>query len=214
MNKIINILKMMLLITATPILFGSSCNKDGSKPCRNAPYSFDVTSEFSPQKEIYNVGDTIFLTSSFPKNLTSQISNQQVDYSNSLGVGGSISTSILDTANKQVQYALDKFTVFDLKGSSSQSQNQNIMNAGKNVLFFESNNSYELKIGFILKQKGLYMLGMNNLGSQGLRGKDCTNAGFNMTVTNINKNLQLFQYALSYPADAMLAKSIFCFRVQ
>ena len=205
---------MMLLITATSFLFGSSCNKNGSKPCRDAAFSFNVTSEFNPQREVYNIGDTILLTSTFSKNLINSISNQQVDYSNSLGVGGSFSTSILDTAIKQVQYALDKFTVADLIGSSSQPQNQNILNAGKNVLFFESINSYELKIRFILKQKGLYMLGMDNLGSQGLRGQDCTNAGFNMTVTNSNKNLHLFQYALGYAPDAMLAKNIFCFRVQ
>ncbi|TAF95843.1 MAG: hypothetical protein EAZ47_02900 [Bacteroidetes bacterium] len=209
-----NYFKLVLLITATPILFGSSCNKDGSKPCRNAPYSFDVTSEFSPQKEIYTIGDTIFLTSSFPKILTNLISNQQVTYSNSLGVGSTISTSILDTINKQVKDGLDKFTIFDIVGISSQLQNQNIINAGKNILFLESFNTYELKIGFILRQKGLFMLGISDLGSQGLRGQNCTNASFNMTVTNSNKNLNLFQYALGYPADSMLAKNIYCFRVQ
>lgn len=195
-------------------LSGSSCNKNGSKPCRNETYSFEVTSMFSLQKEIYNIGDTIYLTSTFPKKITDLISNQQVDYSNSLGVSGSISTSILDTVNKQVQYALDKFIIVDITGNSSQPQNQNILNAGKNVFYFESSNTYELKIGFILRQKGVYMIGVDNLGSQGLRGKNCTNAGFNMTVTNTNKNLHLFQNALGYSPDALLAKSIYCFRVQ
>lgn len=195
-------------------LSGSSCNKNGSKPCRNETYSFEVTSMFSLQKEIYNIGDTIYLTSTFSKKITDLISNQQVDYSNSLGVSGSISTSILDTVNKQVQYALDKFIIVDITGNSSQPQNQNILNAGKNVFYFESSNTYELKIGFILRQKGVYMIGVDNLGSQGLRGKNCTNAGFNMTVTNTNKNLHLFQNALGYSPDALLAKSIYCFRVQ
>ena len=74
-----NYLKLVLLITASPLFFGSSCNKDGSRPCTMVtPYSFNVTSEFSQQKEIYNVGDTIFLKSSIPKLLVNVITNQQV----------------------------------------------------------------------------------------------------------------------------------------
>ena len=52
MNIVIKFSKIVLLIIATQFLFGSSCNRDGSKPCRDARYGFSVTSEFSPQKEI------------------------------------------------------------------------------------------------------------------------------------------------------------------
>lgn len=99
-------------------------------------------------------------------------------------------------------------------GSSRQLQNRNIINAGKNVFFLELTGTYELKIGFILLQKGLYILGIDDLGSQGIRGKDCTNAAFKMTVTNSNKNLHLFQYAMGYAPDALLHQHIYCFRVQ
>jgi hypothetical protein len=207
-----NFLKLVLLITATPILFGSSCNKDGSKPCRNAPYSFDVTSEFSPQKEIYNVGDTIFLTSSFPKNLTSIISNQQVDYSNSLGISGNFNTLKMDTINKVSIEGLSNFKVVNLTGTSTAISNS--PNLGVNIFFTEGANSYNAKFGLKLESKGLFYIGVTDLSSQGLRGQDCTNAGFNMTVINSNKNLNLFQYALGYSPDAMLAKYIYCFRVQ
>jgi hypothetical protein len=204
-----------LLITATLFTLASSCGKDnGSKPCRGGRYSFVATSEFTPQREIYNVGDTIFLNSTISKTLYDNVSLQNVDYSNSLGVGGNISTSQLDTVSNQVKYALDKFTVFDKIGTTSQLQNQNILNSGKNIFFFESTNFYEFKIGFILKEKGLYMLGVTDLGSQGIAGKDCTNAGFAMTVTNSNKNINIFQYALNYTPDAMLQKTIYCFRVR
>jgi hypothetical protein len=209
-------LTLGLLTTATLITLASSCGKDknGSKPCRGGRYSFLATSEFTPQRQTYSVGDTIFLNSTIPKTLFDNISSQNVDYSQSLGVGGNISTSQLDTISNQVKYGLDKFTIFDIIGTTSQLQNQNILNSGKNIKFFESATFYEFKIGFILKEKGLYMLGVTDLGSQGIAGKDCTNAGFGMTVVNTNKNLQLFQYALGYPADALLAKSIYCFRVQ
>lgn len=207
-----NYLKLVLLITATPILFGSSCNKDGSKPCRNAPYSFDVTSEFSPQKEIYNVGDTIFLTSNFPKTLTNLISNQQVDYSNSLGIGGNFNMIKMDTVNKVGIEGRNNFEIINLIGTTTPISNS--PNLGVNIFYVEQTNNYNAKFGVIPKSKGLFYIGVTDLSSQGIRGQDCTNAGFNMTVTNSNKNLNLFQYALGYPADNMLAKNIYCFRVR
>ncbi len=69
-------------------------------------------------------------------------------------------------------------------------------------------------MGIRLLSKGLFYIGVTDLVSSGLVGKNCTNAGFNMTVTNSNKNLNLFQYALGYVPDALLQKSIFCYRVQ
>ena len=207
-----NFLKLVLLITATPILFGSSCNKDGSKPCQNAPYGFDVTSEFSPQKEIYNIGDTIFLTSTFPKTLTNLISNQQVDYSNSLGISGNFNMIKMDTVNKVAIEARNNFELINLIGTTTPISNS--PNLGVNIFYVEETNNYNAKVGVILKSKGLFYIGVTDLSSQGLRGQNCTNAGFNMTVTNSNKNLNLFQYALGYSPDAMLARYIYCFRVR
>jgi hypothetical protein len=207
-----NNLKIGLLITATQFLMASGCNKDSTRPCPfGTSYSFNVTSEFAPQKEVYNVGDTIFLTSTFSKTLTSLISNQQVDYSNSTGIGGTFTFSNLDTINKTVQDALNKFQVFDVIGTTAIITN--IPNSGK-VITFNETNLYQFKVGVILKNKGIFQLAVSDLSSNGLRGKDCTNAGFNMTVTNTNKNLNLFQYALGYTPDALLQKSIYCFRVQ
>ena len=78
----------------------------------------------------------------------------------------------------------------------------------------ENSDNYELKASVKLLSKGLFYFVVTDLGSQGIRGQNCTNAGFNMTVTNTNKNLHLFQNALGYSPDAILAKSIYCFRVQ
>ena len=208
-----NFLKLFLLTIFSPFLFGSTCNKDGSKPCSMAtPYSFNVTSEFKPQKEIYNVGDTIFLTSTFPKLLTNLISSQQVNYSNSLGIGGSITFGLLDTILKTGIDSYSKFKVSSTIGWFSQITNT--PNKGIITNYLETSTEYKISLGIKLLEKGLFVIGISNLNSNGLRGKDCTNAGFNMTVTNSNKNLNLFQYALGYPADNMLAKNIYCFRVQ
>jgi hypothetical protein len=213
MNTIISILKMMFLVTAVSFIFGSSCNKDGSKPCTMlTPYNFNVTSEFTPQREIYSVGDTIFLKSIFSKVLINSISNQQVDYSNSLGVVGNFKAIFMDTTNLIIQESLNKFSTYVFKGD--QASIPNSPNSGLSIKYLEDSTTYEFIMSIKLLSKGLFYIGVTNLGSQGLQGKNCTNAGFNMTVINSNKNLHLFQYALGYPADSMLANNIYCFRVQ
>ncbi|MCY7293402.1 MAG: hypothetical protein LH615_14580, partial [Ferruginibacter sp.] len=68
MSTIIN-LKRVLLITAMPFFIAATCNKNDTTPCVNSVYSFTVNSEWMPQREVYEIGDTIFITSSFSKNL-------------------------------------------------------------------------------------------------------------------------------------------------
>lgn len=212
MNITIKLFKIVLFITMTQFLLSISCNKDSSKPCFDAPYTFNVTSEFTPQKEIYHVGDTIVLTSSFPKTLINLISNQSVEYNNSLGVGGNFKTILMDTISKTIQESLNRFSCIVLTGQ--QKPIQNSPNSGLDIIYLETPTNYEFKMSIKLLAKGLFYIGVTDLGSQGLRGQNCTNAGFNMTVTNTNKNLHLFQYALGYTPDALLQKYIYCFRVQ
>ena len=136
----INILKIVLLITATQLLMASGCNKNGTKPCAMVtPYSFNVTSVFSPQREVYNVGDTIFLNSTFPKTLTNLISNQQVDYNNSVGIGGNFKTVYMDTINRTIQESLNRFSLNVIKGSKSIIGNS--PNSGINIFYLEESSN-------------------------------------------------------------------------
>lgn len=206
------LLQMMLLITATSFLFGGSCNKNGSKPCTMVtPYSFSVTSEFLPQKEIYNIGDTIFLNSSIPKLLLNVISNQQVDYSNSVGIGGDIGIAFPDSLSRQNKPAKDSFEYVSITGKFiPRPINQN---QGVNNEYFESTN-YNFRGGIICKKRGVYAISVDNLVSRGLRGENCTNASFNMTVTNSNKHINLYQSILGITLDQYSIDKIYCFRVQ
>ena len=71
MNMVTKFPKVLLLITVTPLLFAASCHKESTTPCSGyTPYSFKVTSEWNTQQEVYHIGDTFSLTSTFSKNLT------------------------------------------------------------------------------------------------------------------------------------------------
>ena len=109
---------MALLVTTGPFFFSASCNKDKTSCLSTrATYSFNVTSEWSAQKEVYNVGDTIYLTSVFSKKLVDQINPSiVVEYKNSVGVYGSISIYYLDTITHEPIAAKDNFDFISISG--------------------------------------------------------------------------------------------------
>jgi hypothetical protein len=207
-----NNLKIVLLIISTQFLFANCCKDDGTKPCSQVtPYSFNVTSEFTPQQEVYDVGDTIFLNSTFPKTLLNIISNQQVDYSNSVGIGGDLGLAFPDALTMQNKPAKDSFDYISLSGNFiPRPINQN---QGINTKYVENSN-YNFKGGIICKKKGVYAISVDNLISQGLSGKNCTNANFNMLVLNTNKHINLYESILGIVLDQYSIDRIYCFKVQ
>jgi hypothetical protein len=209
-----NILKIGLLITATQFLMASGCNKDSSKPCALVtPYSFNVTSEWTPQKLVYRIGDTIILNSSFPKTLLDQVTNSNINYSNSSNIQGDLSIALYDTITHLPVAGRDSFSIVTVTGSFvERTFNQQ---AGINFNYKETQGFYEFRGGFICKKKGIYGIGVSDLSSNGIVGEQCKNANFSMTVTNSDKHLFLNQYALNVnPNDPELVKRGYAFRVQ
>ena len=202
-------------MTAAPFLFSASCNKDKTS-CLSTQtaYSFSVTSEWSPQKEIYNVGDTIYLTSIFSQILTDQLNpSLVVDYTNSLGISGDIGIIYLDTITHQALPAKDSFNFVSISGGFTERQiNRDL---GINILYSETSTTYQFKGAIVCKKRGIYGFSASDLFSPGLRGKNCTKAAFSMFVTNSDKHLFLHQYALNVnPNDPFLQKHGYDFRVQ
>jgi hypothetical protein len=198
----------VLLVIAIPLFICSKCNKDDTSPCRNARYGFRVTSEFFPQKEIYNIGDTILLISSFSKSLKDQISGNIVDYSNSLGIGGNLLTIELDSTTKSIKSALPKFSYFGNASPLDFNKDD-----GLNIFYTETSN-YELKVGMILKEKGIYRFAVPSLASNGIKGLNCTNASFNLLVTNTNKNIHLFKSFYGNNLSSIDSSGLFFFKVR
>lgn len=209
-----NFLKTGLLIILTPFLLSSGCHKNAATPCANDGYSFAATAVFTPEKELYSVGDTIFLNSEFSKTLTDLINpSMTVNYSNSTAIVGDIRIYYLDTITRQPIPAKDSFLFVPIIGTFTERTNN--PSAGINFKFIETPQSYQFKGGIVCQKKGIYGFGVSNLKSTGLVGKDCTNADFDMSVSNSNKHLHFHQYALGAdPNDPGLQKTGYDFRVQ
>ena len=210
----INFLKVGLLITASQLLLSSGSNKDSTRPCVNAAYSFSISSEWSLQNEVYNVGDTLHLISTFPKTLINQINSSAIiDYSNATEIGGSYVFYELDSTQRQVKGAVSKFDFIPHIGTIG--NGIIVPNEQKVVAYAELANNYSFNCKIVAKAKGIYAFFLSDLSCSGLRGKNCTNAGFTNTLTNTNKHINLFEYAMGRPlASQYEIDRIYCFRVQ
>ena len=150
------LLLIFVCFFSLPFFIGSTCNKNDTRPCINGGYSFAVTSEWSPQKEVYNVGDTLLLASNFIKTLNDLINPSTIiNYSNSTGIGGSYAFYELDTINHQVKGAVSKFDFIPIYGSI---QNGIIVpNEQKNISYIELSNNYSFGLKIILRTKGIFV---------------------------------------------------------
>jgi hypothetical protein len=209
---VINVIKIALLITAVQFILSASCNKERPRQCRGG-YVFQATSEWSPQKRVYGVGDTLYLSSTIPKTLTDGINPSiVVDYSNSVAIGGGIGMGYVDTIQRIPMPGRSKFDFFPITGTIG--ERAVAADQGPAFTYAEQPTSYGFRCGIICKQKGIYVFSISDLKSPGIRGKDCTNADFGMTLTNSEKNLDLYEVATGITLDADGRKRGFAFRVQ
>lgn len=211
MHTIIDNLKKLLLITAITFFLFAKCNKDGSTPCRSPVYSFSITTDLLNAKEVYKINDTIILSSTFPKMLIDAISNNQIDYSNNLGIGGTAALGLIDSINHQFVYACDSFTIKTEIGLAAKQSNIVIITS-----YSETISDFSLVFKIIPLKKGNYQLSIQDLGCQGIRGKNCTNAGFRNKIIASNKNFQILTNAAipGVSLDQLRIDQSFCFRVQ
>lgn len=207
-----NLFKAALLITAVQLILGASCNKERPRQCRGG-YSFEASSEWGPQRRIYGIGDTLYLTSTIPKTLTDGINTSiVVDYSNSVAIGGGIGMGYVDTFQRIPVPGRSKFDYFSITGTIKESSVA--PDQGPSFSYAEQSGVYSFKCGIICKERGIFILSVSDLKSPGIRGKDCTNADFGMTLTNSEKNLDLYENATGIILDAEGRKRNFAFRVQ
>lgn len=197
------------------LIISSSCKKDKSIPCPNlqTAYSFQVTSQWVAEREIYSIGDTIFLSSLFPKKFTDPINPSMIiDYKNSVGISGLIGLVFLDSLNRQFIPATDSFRFVDIEGRFVESRiNQN---RTKSIAFVELSDNYKFVGGIICMKKGIYEIDVDNLYSAGIRDTKCTSANFIMSVSNGNKHINLYQSAINQVPTSGREKIMYCFRVQ
>ncbi len=205
-------MERVFLLLFSILLISAKCNK-GSTPCTFGGYSFAVESKWGPELIKYNRGDTLYLASDFPKLLQDLVNPFiTIDYNNSKAIGGGIGMGIIDTIANTIVPARDKFGFVEVVGTVR--ERSVAPDQGLAITYFETPNNYSFKCGIILKEKGLYMLSVSDLMSAGLAGKNCTNAGFKVTLSNQDQHLNIFEEALGMTADPIAQRTMYCFEVE
>lgn len=157
MRTITKFLEKGLLIIVFLFFCGAKCNKDESS-CQSGlvSYSFNADIEILLSKEIYKIGDTIFIQSEFNKLLKDNISGNIIDYSNSVGIDGSLVLSFIDTVNLKLIGARDNFTQVNLAGNFSNYPSNAL--TGLNTNYVELINRYKLRCGLVCLKVEFFLL--------------------------------------------------------
>lgn len=185
-------MKNLIIITGliAIVILISGC----PKPCIEANYSFLVNSEIKPDIDSVHVGDTIYLTSSFPTKLTDQSSGQMIDYSNSTAIGSTLAISNLPTGDTITKDAVFDFDYVSVNGKIYNDRSIPRPDGVQQIVYAETNGNYVLKVGLIPKKVGNYILGLGDGLSNGRKkSRSCEKASFNITLSNTDQHFYLIK---------------------
>lgn len=193
-------------IVLTPLL--TSC----PSPCIEANYNFNVKAKFIPEQESIQIGDSLFLISDFPVQLTDNVSGQSVDYSNAKVIGGTLGLGEISSGN--LSGAVDKFDYFAFNGKIYNDKSVPSSASVQQTSYQELNQFYKLKIAIIPKQEGVFLLDVPDAISNGRsNGKNCEKAEFQITLGNSDQHLYYVEEYLKIPPSSQNKRYGYCFKV-
>lgn len=205
--------KILIVVVLTCIIL---INNGCPKSCIEANYTFSVNSQISPDRDSIKVGDTIYITSSFPVKLTDQNSGAEINYAEAKKIGSTLGVGRLVTGNAVPIDAVFDFNYIAIKGNVYNERSIPSPDGVQQLTYQESNSSYELKVGLIAKAKGVYVLGIGNGLSVGRKNsKNCEKAAFNISISNTSQHVYYYQiWRPGYTLTSSDLKRLYCFKVK
>ena len=181
--------KMLIWIFLILILL---INAGCPKPCIEVNYSFVVHAQINPDIDSVNIGDTIFLSSTFPTKLNDQNTSAKVDYSGSTQIGATLGVYELISTDTLAKDAVFNFDYFSIMGWVYNDRTIPSPDGTQQLSWAEPSGRYELNVGLIPKVSGVYVLTIGNGISNGQKdGKNCSKASFNITLENTAQHFYL-----------------------
>ena len=164
------------------------------KPCTEANYIFAVNSQIIPDLDSVRIGDTIYLTSTFPSSLKDQIGGAIVDYSHAKNLNSTLGIGEFVNGEKIPNNAVFNFDYVSIKGRVYNDKNIPNPDGTQQLIYQEINGNYELKIGLIPKIKGIYGLGIGDGVSTGRsNAKSCERATFSISLNSTNQHFDIYK---------------------
>ena len=195
------------------LIFLGGCRPD-TIPCKDVTYSFAATATFIDGRELYHIGDTLKIRSELPTSLTDLSNGQVINYTNSTGFFTNIGCILLDSVNKRFIGAIDSIQLGAEVGVIQPPPGG--ADRLKTIKFLEEPNKYSFLINLIFLKKGRYQFVIQDGGSKGIIGKNCTNSSLVFKINNIEKNLQILQntQVANFIIDQYISDRSYCVRVE
>jgi hypothetical protein len=185
---------MKKLFTFMPLFILAIVISGCPKPCIEANYIFAVNSQITPDLDTLHIGDTLYLTSSFPSSLKDQIGGSIVDYSNAKNLNSTLGIGEFINGEKIPNDAVFNFDYFSIKGRIYNDRNIPKPDGTQQLTYQEINGNYELKIGLIPQKKGIYGLGIGDGLSNGRsNAKSCEKATLSISINNTNQHFYIYK---------------------
>lgn len=178
-------------------------------------YSFEVTARFTPEQDSIQVGDTLYLVSEFPSTMVPVGGQDAITYTNSTGIGNTLGIVELTDTSKSSADAVNSFDYFNVKGEIYNAKDIPTPERFQQLVYEEVPGKYLLKVGFIPKKKGLYLMGIgdNALSNGRSTGDKCDKASFQTTLSNTNSHLYHYENWLGQPMNPTATNISYLFKV-
>jgi hypothetical protein len=177
-------------------------------------YNFSVTASVSPSRDSISVGDTLYITSSFPSTLPDK-SGQLINYSRARSIGCSIGFNDAYNIGLNDSSTSKYFSYAPLEGEVYSDKNVPLYWHSRQIRYEESNDSYSLKIAVIPNKPGLYFLAITDAYCLGLNNsKACKQASFAIALTNTDQHLYYYENLFGFGVLSEHDRAQFyCFKV-
>jgi hypothetical protein len=204
-------MRKLLIITALTfvIFINIGCP---TKSCVEANYSFAFQSQIIPDRDSINIGDTIYLISSFPTKLKDQNTSIEINYSEANNLGSTLGVGELINGDSFPKDAIFNFSYISVKGRIYNDRNVASPDGVQQLVYEELNGNYELKVGLITLKKGIYVLGIGD--GLGIGRRACEKASFFISLGNTSQHIYFYQnWRPGYILTESDLKHIYCFKV-
>jgi hypothetical protein len=169
---------------------------EGCNPiCTNLDpvYNFSITASIVPSKDSINVGDTVYLISSFPSTLQDQY-GKLINYADAKNINSSMGFNDLSAIGNKDSSTIKNFFYENFEGQIFNSTSVPLPWHGNQLFYEEVNDEYRLEIAFIPKASGTYCLLISDAYCAGLNhNKACKQASFAIALTNTDQHLYYYE---------------------
>lgn len=181
----------------------------------DALYSFNVTSQISPDHDSIRVGDTILLQSLIPFQLQEQQTGATINYTNAKTIGSDIRIGRLENDASVSVDAVNDFNYFSTLGSIYNDRNIPSPDGVQQLRYEATGEGYQLKVGFVAKRTGVYAFGLGDASSNGRNSShSCEKAAFHVSLTDTDQHVYYYEkWRPDYTLTNDDLQRIYCFKI-